>query len=203
MKSFQFAERNVTCGSIDELETLLDKAGKDTPGTVVDLRTFLEASDALSPKPPEGWGYRRLPLTGATITEQDLDVFRREFFRKGQTVVVAPNSTRAELMIAASVARNTKGGWEGRQRAEGGDLQGESRLLLWLTEYLVRHGFEEAATLEAVRGKVSDAASSTKTSASASAPVTASASSDVAPGPAVDVAPGPAVETSKKGKKKR
>lgn len=150
MKRFQFAERPVISGSIDELEKLLDEAGRETPGTVVDLRTFLEAGEELSPKPPEGWGYRRLPLTGATITEQDLDVFRREFFRKAQTVVVAPNSARSELMIAASIARNEKGGWNASERAEA-DLHGESRLLLWLTEYLVRHGFEEPARLEAAR----------------------------------------------------
>ncbi len=192
MKSFQFAERNVTCGTIDELDKLLEKAGTGTPGTIVDLRTFLEASDEHSPKPPEGWGYRRLPLTGATVTEQDLDVFRREFFRKAQTVVVAPTAARGELMIAASVARNQKGGWDGLQRAEGD----ESRLLLWLTEYLVRHGFEPETTLEAVRAKVG-ASSPTSNSTSPSA-------ADVAPGPAVELAPGPAIEApAPKGKKKK
>lgn len=152
MKSYKFADRDIHCGDASQWEALLGLCERDTPGTVLDLRTFLEVGDQPVPKPPEGWGYRRLPLTGATVSEQDLDVFRREFYRKSQTVVIGPNGSRSRLMVAASVARLEKGGWNGRQRAEE-DVEGEHGLLEWLTSYLVRHGFEQAEALEAVRAK--------------------------------------------------
>ena len=152
MKSFKFAERTILCGDAGQWDQLIEASSKDVEGTVIDLRTFLEIAHRPPAKPPEGWGYRRLPLTGATVSEQDLDVFRREFYRKPQTVVVGPNPVRAELMVAASVARQEKGGFNGRQRAEA-DSGGELDLLEWLTSYLVRHGFEEAGALEAVRAR--------------------------------------------------
>jgi hypothetical protein len=151
MKTYQFAERTIHCGHAGQWDQLIEACSAEQPGTVVDLRTFLEVGDQSVPKAPEGWGYRRLPLTGATVSEQDLDVFRREFYRKPQTVVIGPNATRAQLVVAASVARLEKGGWDGAQRAEGEDRYGEYQLLEWLTAYLVRHGFESEATLEAVR----------------------------------------------------
>lgn len=152
MKSFKFAERTILCGDAGQWDQLIEASSKDMEGTVIDLRTFLEIAQQPPAKPPEGWGYRRLPLTGATVSEQDLDVFRREFYRKPQTVVIGPNPVRAELMVAASVARQEKGGFNGLQRAEA-DSGGELDLLEWLTSYLVRHGFEEASALEAVQAR--------------------------------------------------
>jgi hypothetical protein len=152
MKSYQFAEHTIFCGHAGQWEQLIGACVQDKLGTVVDLRTFLEIGDQLVPKAPEGWGYRRLPVTGATVSEQDLDVFRREFYRKPQTVVVGPNLTRAQLMVAASLARLEKGGFEGNKRAEG-DSEGEYQLLEWLTAYLVRHGYEKASVLEAVQNR--------------------------------------------------
>jgi hypothetical protein len=152
MKSYQFAEHTIFCGHAGQWEQLIGACAQDKLGTVVDLRTFLEIGDQLIPKAPEGWGYRRLPVTGATVSEQDLDVFRREFYRKPQTVVVGPNPTRAQLMVAASLARLEKGGFEGNKRAEG-DSEGEYQLLEWLTAYLVRHGYEKASVLEAVQSR--------------------------------------------------
>lgn len=147
MKSFQFSERTIICGQASEWDHLIQACSRDVPGTVIDLRTFLEIADTPAPKPPEGWGYRRLPLTGATVSEQDLDVFRREFFRKPQTVVVGPNESRASLLVSASVARLEKGGWNGGQRACD-NVEGEDDLLQWLTTYLGRHGFEDASGTE-------------------------------------------------------
>jgi hypothetical protein len=148
MKTFKFAERTVICGEALEWDQLLKACADDREGTVVDLRTFLELAEQVAPKPPEGWGYRRLPVTGATVSEQDLDVFRREFYRKPQTVVVGPNAARAELMVAASVARYQQGGWNGQDLASSS--QDEWELLEWLTAYLVRHGVQQASALQAL-----------------------------------------------------
>jgi hypothetical protein len=149
MQSFKFAERNIFCGEASQWQELLKASEGGGPATVIDLRTFLEIGDQPLPEPPEGWGYRRLPLTGATVSEQDLDVFRREFYRKPQTVVLGPNRSRAELLVAASVARHERGGFQAGQRAEQAGAE-EKALLHWLTAYLVRHDCEEAQALEAL-----------------------------------------------------
>ena len=147
MKTYQFGERTILCGHAGQWEELV-RAGNDAEmGTVIDLRTFLEIGEQQVPKPPEGWGYRRLPVTGATVSEQDLDVFRREFYRKPRTVVIGPNEDRGQLVVAASVARFEQKAWDHSKRAEGVG-EGERDLLNWLTSYLVRHGCEPASSLE-------------------------------------------------------
>lgn len=153
MKSYQFAEHIIHCGRSDQWDELIGAATRGPGlGTVVDLRTFIEIGEQEVPKPPEGWGYRRLPLTGATVSEQDLDVFRREFFRKPQTVVVGPNETRGSLLVAASLARLEKGGWKHEQGAQEQNGN-EGELFEWLTMYLVRHGCAPQAALEDARSK--------------------------------------------------
>lgn len=144
MKTFQFVDRTLIVGDVSQWDQLLGAVAKDIPATVVDLRTFVEASDEAPPRSPEGWGYRRLPITGATVSEQDLDVLRREFFRRTHTVVVGPNSSRSRLLVAAALSRLEQGGWQGGARAEADPKHGESALQNWLSSYLARHGFEAA-----------------------------------------------------------
>ncbi len=144
MKTFQFADRILIVGEAAQWDQLLTAVTKDTPATVVDLRTFVEVGEQPVPRTPEGWGYRRLPITGATVSEQDLDVLRREFFRRPQTVIVGPNASRSRLLAAAALSRLEQGGWNGGDRAEVETSHGEDQLRSWLTDYLVRHGFEKA-----------------------------------------------------------
>jgi hypothetical protein len=147
MKTYQFAGHTILCGQAGEWESLLRQGG-DEAGTVIDLRTLSEIGDRLVPKAPEGWGYRRLPLTGQTISEQDLDVFRREFFRKPRTVVVGPTALRPSLLVEASLARLERSGWDYPKRAaENGE---EPELFGWLTAYLVRHGCEPKSSLDLI-----------------------------------------------------
>lgn len=140
MKTYQFADRTIIAGEASQLEQLVSSASSESPATLIDLRTFLEAGENETPRTPEGWGYRRLPITGATVSEQDLDVLRREFFRKPQSVVLGPNASRAHLLIAASLSRHEQGGWEAGKRAEVDPNHGEDQLKDWLDAYLTRHG---------------------------------------------------------------
>lgn len=144
MKTFQFADRTLLVGEASQLDQLLASVAKDTPATLIDLRTFTELADQTPPRSPEGWGYRRLPITGGTVSEQDLDILRREFFRRSHTVLVGPNESRAPLLVAAALARLEKGGWNGAARAELEADHPEQELERWLTAYLVRHGCEAA-----------------------------------------------------------
>lgn len=146
MSCYQFAGHPVLYGDASQLEALLEKADGDHLGTVIDLRTFLEIGEQTTPKPPEGWGYRRLPLTGTTISEQDLDVFRREILRRPQTVVIGPNLSRGEFLLSASLARHEKTPWEPQvQQSAQGE---EAELQQWLTSYLVRHGLATGSAIE-------------------------------------------------------
>lgn len=140
MKTFQFADRTLIVGEASQWDQLLAAVSKDTPATVVDLRTFLEVGEQPAPRSPEGWGYRRLPITGATVSEQDLDVLRREFFRRSHTVVIGPNASRSRLLAAAALSRLEQGGWNGGARAEAEANHGENDLQNWLTDYLVQIG---------------------------------------------------------------
>ena len=142
MKTYQFADRNIIAGDASQLEQLVSAASSDSPATIIDLRTFLEAGEDETPRTPDGWGYRRLPITGSTVSEQDLDVLRREFFRKPQSIVLGPNSSRARLVITASLSRQEQGGWDAGKRAEVEASHGEDALKTWLDGYLARHGVE-------------------------------------------------------------
>lgn len=145
MKTFQFVDRTLIVGDVSQWDQLMGAVAKDVPATVVDLRTFVEAGEEAPPRSPEGWGYRRLPITGATVSEQDLDVLRREFFRRTHTIVMGPNSSRPRLLVAAALSRLDQGGWKGGARAEADPSHGENALQDWLTAYLSRHGFEVAS----------------------------------------------------------
>ncbi len=140
MKTYQFADRTIVAGEASQLEQLIAAVAADTPATIIDLRTFLEAGEDSTPRTPEGWGYRRLPITGSTVSEQDIDVLRREFFRKPQSVVIGPNSSRASLLITASLSRHEQKGWENAKDVEVDSNHGESHLQEWLDAYLARHG---------------------------------------------------------------
>lgn len=139
MKTYQFGEHTLHCGGTDQWDKLVAAAKSVESATIVDLRTSAEIGDREVPKPRDGWGYRHLPVTGATLSEQDIDVFRREFSRRAATIIVGPTDVRAQLMVLASLARVAKRPIQDQELAEVTDFQQESALLDWLRAYLERH----------------------------------------------------------------
>lgn len=137
MKTYQFADRKIFCAEAGLWAEVGDKiSGK--AGTLIDLRTLSEIGDAPQPELPPDWSYLRQPLTGATISEQDMDVIRREFYRKPLTALVGPTIERASLIVTASITRREKSSWDYEE--QGKTNCSEPELLQWLASYLERHG---------------------------------------------------------------
>lgn len=135
MTTYAFADRPIHCGSAQDYDQLL-QANLELSGVLIDVRTQAEIGDLPLAKLPEGWIYCRIPITGQTISEQDMDVFRREFFRKQQTVVIDPGSKRSDLLVIASLARQKKEALP----PSSIDSTKERDLFAWLQAYLARHG---------------------------------------------------------------
>lgn len=139
MNSFSFGERTTICGSPSEWKQLAGKLDAGQAASVVDLRTQNEYGKDTPPETPEGWLYRRLPVSGETVSEQDLDVLRREQLRNKQTIVLGPNEARGPLLVLTGEARKE------RRALTPAELDGikerskEKKLQAWLAQYLERH----------------------------------------------------------------
>ncbi len=139
MKTFEFFGRPILCGKATDLNDMIAIFSTGETVSIVDLRTVLERPDEEDIDVPDTWNVRRLPVRGRTISEQDLDVFRREFFRHPKTLVIGPNAARAELMLLASVARAEVRPINEAELRDVEDKHEERDLLDWLTRYLKRH----------------------------------------------------------------
>lgn len=139
MKTIEFSGRPILCGKPSELNDMIASCSEEANVTIVDLRTVLERPDEEDIDAPDTWNVRRLPVRGQTISEQDLDVFRREFFRHPKTLVIGPNAARAELMLLASVARLEVRPIDQVELEQVEDKHEERDLLNWLEQYLERH----------------------------------------------------------------
>lgn len=139
MNSYSFGERTTVCGLPSEWKEIAGKLDKDKAASIVDLRTKLELGDDEAPEVGENWEYRRLPVSGTTISEQDLDVLRREQLRNTQTVVLSPNQARGPLMVLAGEARKQRRALSKDELSSLKDLSKEKKTQKWLDAYLERH----------------------------------------------------------------
>lgn len=139
MKEFKQDKHLTVCGTVAEWKELKKKFEGDQKVSVFDLRTVNESGGEKLPDIPEGWNYQRLPLTGATISEQDVDVFRREQRRNGKLLVVAPNEARGGLLALADQCRVARSELSGSDVDSLSGAADEKELRTWLKDYLERH----------------------------------------------------------------
>lgn len=139
MNSYSFGDIKTVCGLPEEWDDLAGVLDSDKAASVVDLRTGSEIGEASPPEVPEAWNYRRLPVSGDTVSEQDVDVLRREQLRSNQTVVLSPNGARGPLMVLAGEARKARRDLEKDELKDVKDQSKEKALRSWLDSYLERH----------------------------------------------------------------
>ena len=107
MKVYKQPEYTTVCGTPSEWKELKKEFDLNEKVSVLDIRTAVEEEREKLEKSPdtETWLYRRLPIGGSTISEQDIDVFRREQRRHGRLIVISQNEARAALLVLTDLAR--------------------------------------------------------------------------------------------------
>ncbi|MFA5505483.1 MAG: hypothetical protein WC314_03975 [Vulcanimicrobiota bacterium] len=148
MKVYDQPDYTTVCGTPSEWKQLAKQFDGESKVSVLDIRTAFEEEQEKLDKAPDTWLYRRLPLSGGTISEQDVDVFRREQRRHGRLIVITQNQTRAGLMILADRARIDRTGLAASELAQFQELQEEKALQEWLEAYLERHRSVSLPVLE-------------------------------------------------------
>lgn len=139
MKVYEGSNYTTHCGIFSEWDDLKLKFEDSDSVSVLDLRTVSELSGQTLEDLPEAWSYSRLPLQGSTISEQDVDLFRREQRRHGKMLVLAENEARGCLLALVDLARKDRSEF-GSDGLDGlGGLDSEQDLLTWLEAYLSRH----------------------------------------------------------------
>ncbi len=139
MKVFQQDNYTTICGIPDEWEQMKAKFQDSDKVTVLDLRTATEAGGDTLEDLPEAWQYRAMPIQGGTISEQDVDVFRREQRRHGRMIALAANEARPCLLALADINRISRTPIPESELTALADLKTEQALLDWLKSYLERH----------------------------------------------------------------
>lgn len=148
MKTFENHGQTTHCGTLEEWKELLKRVPETEMASVLDLRTGFEIGENNLEETPKGWTVRRLPVTGATISEQDIDVFRRELYRHKHCLVVSPNDARGPLLALAGTARAERKELDTKSLKELKDLKKENDTLVWLETYLLRHKTTEVQLAE-------------------------------------------------------
>lgn len=143
MKTFEQDSYTTHCGSQTEWKELRKKFPTDEKVSVLDLRTAVMAAENELEKMPDGWLYRRLPVQASTVSEQDVDVFRREQRRNGKMIVVAESETPGALLAMADLARLARTGLDQDVLKKLDDLDDYRELKEWLDHYLERHATTE------------------------------------------------------------
>lgn len=146
MTIFKQADYTTACGTPDEWSELKQVFAGADEVSILDIGGVLETEKPDSV--PDSWTYRRLPIRGNTISEQDMDVYRRELFRHGRLIVLSPNATRGQLVSLAARARTQRTLLPEDKLKELKELEAESELQEWLQAYLVRHQSTELGELE-------------------------------------------------------
>jgi hypothetical protein len=139
MKVFQQTHYTTLCGAPDEWEQLKDRFKAFDTVSIIDLRTANEQSDFEMGNLPEGWKRQWMPLRGNTVSEQDLDVFRREQRRHGRLIALATSETRGSLLALTDISRINRTTLPKDELSQLSDLKGEQELIDWLNAYLTRH----------------------------------------------------------------
>ena len=139
MKVFKEKSYTTRCGTPQEWDSLKKEWSSEEKVSVLDLRTATEAKEFQMEDVPEEWEYRRMAVIGSTISEQDVDVFRREQRRHGKLIVLATNDTRGSLLALADISRIKREAFPQDEVNKLDDLEGEKELQDWLKSYLDRH----------------------------------------------------------------
>ena len=148
MKTFEGDGQSTHCGTLDEWKKLLDLVPEGENASVLDLRTGFEIGEDSLGETPKDWTVRRLPVSGATLSEQDVDVFRRELYRHKHCLVISPNDTRGPLLALAGTARAQRKDIDKNVLDGLQDLKQEKETLAWLESYLERHKSTEVRLAE-------------------------------------------------------
>ena len=144
MQVFEQKRYSTFCCTFKTWSDALKKLSADDKVSVLDIRTLNEmGKDELSDV-PEGWTYRRYPITGSTVSEQDVDVFRREQRRFGKLVVISSNETRASLLVLTDLSRINRTLLPEDEVKKLDDLKQEQVMHDWLNQYLERHQSTDA-----------------------------------------------------------
>ena len=139
MKDFKQDTYTTFCGTAEEWTDLKKKFDSDEKASVIDLRTVNESGGEKLADLPEVWNYQRIPLTGKTVSEQDVDVFRREQRRHGKLIVVAKTEARGGLLAMADNCRRERTLLPDTEVALLSGAVEEKDLQEWLNQYLTRH----------------------------------------------------------------
>lgn len=139
MKAYKEPGYSTYCGTLSEWVELKAKFEDSESVSVLDLRTVLEIEDSGLEELPESWSYSRMVLLGETISEQDVDLFRREQRRHGKLLVLAENEARASLLALADKARKKRSQIEKDELENLEGIELEKNLVTWLEAYLSRH----------------------------------------------------------------
>lgn len=138
MKVFERDNFKAVCGSATEWDSLKREFEGSGKVSILDLRTMKEAAGHALADLPEGWKVEPHPISGSTISEQDVDVFRREVRRHGRLIAVGTSETRGSLLMYTDQARIERVGLP-REVDSLSEIAKESELKKWLDAYLARH----------------------------------------------------------------
>ncbi|MCA9777742.1 MAG: hypothetical protein KC800_13530 [Candidatus Eremiobacteraeota bacterium] len=148
MKVYEQPGYTTVCGTPSEWKQLKKHFDGEAKVSVLDIRTATEEEQEKLDKAPDTWLYRRLPIGGKTISEQDVDVFRREQRRHGKLIVVTQNLARSALLVHTDLARIERKPLDDSELDALDGLQDEKALREWLDAYLERHQTVTLPTLE-------------------------------------------------------
>lgn len=148
MKVYKQPDYTTVCGTPSEWKQLKKHFDGEGKVSVLDIRTAVEEEQEKLDKAPDTWVYRRLPIGGKTISEQDVDVFRREQRRHGKLIVVTQNMARSGLLVLTDLARIERKALDDGDLAQLDGLKEEKALREWLDSYLERHQTVTLPTLE-------------------------------------------------------
>ena len=139
MNVYEQPNYTTVCGTPSEWKKLQQKFEGVDKVSVLDIRTATEEEESKLDAVPDTWLYRRLPIGERTISEQDVDVFRREQRRHGKLIVVSQNIARAALLVQTDLARIARTGLTDTDFSGLDGIDQEQGLRTWLDSYLERH----------------------------------------------------------------
>ena len=144
MRTFEQDNYTTYCGADTEWDKLKSRCSKDEKVSVMDLRTAGAAARVELADMPDGWLYRRMPVQASTVSEQDIDVFRREQRRSGKMLVVGSTECTGALLALTDISRLKRSLLPEGEISELGPLEeDEANLKDWLNRYLERHATTE------------------------------------------------------------
>lgn len=148
MRVFQQANYTTLCGTPSHWNEMKDRFAGAEKVSVIDLRCALESREQPLDKMPDTWLHRQLSVRGTTVSEQDIDVIRREQRRFGRLILVAGNMARGVLLALTDLARLERTPLPESETKQLEGLEQELELFSWLNQYLDRHQTTTVGQLE-------------------------------------------------------